>query len=218
MSATTRRAEQRAELKAMILDAARDVFIHDGYEQVSMRKLAEKIEYSPGTIYLHFKNKDELLASLVEESFAKLRDALEQARRDDAVETLRAGLHAYVDFGLRHPNHYHFAFILRPHTVTSSTYRPHGAFQFLREVVRCCVECGRFRDVDVETAAQTLWAAVHGVTSLLVTRPQFPWVRRAELVTEVIDNAIRGFLADTKPPAARRNRAAPRARRAGLKP
>jgi AcrR family transcriptional regulator len=214
MSATTRRARQRAELKAMILDAARQVFIHDGYEQVSMRKLAEKIEYSPGTIYLHFKSKDELLASLVEESFVKLRAALEKARRDDAVETLRAGLHAYVDFGLRYPNHYHFAFMLRPRTVSSSTYKPHRAFAFLREVVRRCVECGRFRKVDVETAAQTLWAAVHGVTSLLITRPQFPWVRPNALVAAVIDNSIRGFLADAKPEPGRRSRAVPRARRA----
>jgi len=214
MSATSRRVQQRAELKAMILDAARHVFIHDGYEQVSMRRLAEKIEYSPGTIYLHFRSKDELLASLVEESFAKLRDALERARREDAVETLRAGLHAYVDFGLRHPNHYHFAFMLRPRTARSNTYRPHGAFRFLREAVRCCVECGRFRKVDVETAAQTLWAAVHGVTSLLITRPQFPWVRRNELVAEVIDNSIRGFLTDAKPERGRRSRAVPRARRA----
>jgi AcrR family transcriptional regulator len=213
MSATTRRIQQRAELKAMILDAAREVFIRDGYEQVSMRKLAEKIEYSPGTIYLHFKSKDELLASLVEESFAKLRDALERARREDAVETLRAGLHAYVDFGLRNPNHYHFAFLLRPRTVASSTYKPHRAFQFLREVVRCCVECGRFRNMDVDTAAQTLWAAVHGVTSLLVTRPQFPWVRRTELVAEVIDNSIRGLLADGRPEASASG-AVPRGRRA----
>ena len=212
MGASARRAAQRDELKAMILDAARDVLMRDGYEQMSMRGLAEKIDYSAGTIYLHFRSKEELLNSLVEESFGRLHAALERARRENPVDTLRAGLRAYVEFGLQYPNHYHFAFMLRPRTARAATSRPHRAFEFLRDVVRCCVECGHFRRVDVETAAQVLWASVHGVTTLLVTRPQFPWVRRDRLIAEVIDNSIRGFLATRPRPehaAATRRRARP---------
>jgi AcrR family transcriptional regulator len=195
MGARSRREQHKAELKGLILDAAREVFVRDGYEQVSMRKLAERIEYSPGTIYLHFAGKQDLLNCLVEESFERLHRALEKSRRDDVVETLRAGLRAYVDFGLRNPNHYQFAFLLRPASNRKRGYRPHQAFEYLRQLVRCCVECGRFREIEVETAAQVLWSAVHGITSLLITRPQFPWVARDELVDQTIDNALRGMLA-----------------------
>ena len=114
MSAKSRREHQKTELRRMILDAARDVFVREGYDHVSMRKLAEKIEYSPGTIYLHFNSKEALLTSLIDESFAKLSQVLEKAvDPSDPVETLRLGLRAYVDFGLRNPNHYHFAFMLK---------------------------------------------------------------------------------------------------------
>jgi AcrR family transcriptional regulator len=195
MGASSRREQHKAELKGLILDAAREVFVREGHEQLSMRRLAERIEYSPGTIYLHFAGKQDLLNCLVEESFDRLHRALVKAQRDDVVETLRAGLRAYVDFGLRHPNHYRFAFLLRPGSNRKRGYQPHQAFEYLRHVVRCCVECGRFREIDVETAAQVLWSAVHGITTLLITRPQFPWVARDELVDQTIDNALRGMLA-----------------------
>jgi AcrR family transcriptional regulator len=196
MSALTRRRQHTAELRGMILDAARDLFVREGYQNVSMRKLAEKIEYSPASIYLHFRGKEALLGCLVEESFDRLYHTLEQVRHDDPVEMLRAALRAYVGFGLKHPNHYHFAFVIRSGQAGAGPYRPHQAFEFLRGCVRRCISAGRFRRVDAEAAAQILWAAVHGITSLLIARPSFPWVRRELLIGEMIDNSIRGLLAE----------------------
>jgi AcrR family transcriptional regulator len=195
MSATTRREEQKTELRNMILDAARDLFIREGYERVSMRKLAQKIEYSPGTIYLHFRNKEELLNCLVTESLNRLHGTLEKSRRDDPLETLRSALRSYADFGLRHTNHYHFAF-MHPRARKAGAYRPTQAFDFLRQCVRRCVESGLFRKVEVEITAQVLWASIHGVTALLITRPEFPWAGRDKLINEVINNSIRGLLPD----------------------
>jgi AcrR family transcriptional regulator len=195
MNAKDRRTRQKEELKGLILAAARDIFLRDEDGRISMRQLAEKIDYSPGTIYLHFPSKDALLNALVEESFAKLSQALRKTRREDPVETLHLGLKAYVHFGLRHPNHYRFAFMRRP---KPGPYRPHDAFGYLRDCVRRCVEAGRFRDVDAETSAQMLWAGVHGLTSLFIARPTFPWVRRDALIEETICNSIRGLLAETK--------------------
>ncbi len=195
MSAKTRREQQKAELKSLILDAARDVFVREDYDQVSMRKLAERIEYSPGTIYLHFSSKEALLNSLVEESFAKLSLVLAKTgSQEDPVERLRLGLRAYVDFGLRHPKHYHFAFVVKP--IKAEPYRPHSAFEYLRNCVRCCIDAARFRAIDADTAAQLLWATVHGLTSLLIARPNFPWVRQGKLIQETINNSIRGLLVE----------------------
>ena len=80
MSAILRRKQYKAELKTQILEAAREIFVRDGYESFSMRKLAQRIEYSPGSIYLHFKNKEELFESLVEESFDRLLRALNRLK------------------------------------------------------------------------------------------------------------------------------------------
>src|SRR6202158_6237449 len=76
MNASSRRQQHREELRRVILDAAREIFVHQGYERFSMRKLAEKIEYSPGSVYLHFNSKEELFECLVEESFARLLKTL----------------------------------------------------------------------------------------------------------------------------------------------
>ena len=181
-----------------MLDAAREIFVAEGYEAFSMRKLAEKIEYSPGSIYLHFKNKEELFDSLVEESFERLLKSLmnvsEGNQDGDPVNELKKGMHVYVEFGLRNPNDYRFAFMLRP-PVHKRPYKVHGAFEALRQIVGRCVAQKRFREVDVETAAQALWASVHGITSLLIQRPAFPWVSKKKVIAQVIDSAVDSLLA-----------------------
>jgi AcrR family transcriptional regulator len=193
MSAISRRRKHKEELRRVILDAAREIFVREGYESFSMRKLAEKIEYSPGSVYLHFKNKEELFECLVEESFARLLKTLtglwNGQEWQDPVEGLKKGLRAYVEFGLRNPNDYRFAFMLRP-PVEKRPYKVHGAFEALRYMVRRCVEERRFRAVDVETTAQALWASVHGITSLLIQRPAFPWVPKKKLIAQVMSAAI----------------------------
>jgi len=180
------------------LAAARDIFVRQGYESFSMRKLAEKIEYSPGSVYLHFKNKEELFECLVEDSFARLLKTLTDLRNGQEptspVEELKKGMRAYVEFGLRNPNDYRFAFMLRP-PVKKREYKVHEAFDVLRFLVKRCVEQRCFRAVDVETTAQALWASVHGITSLLIQRPAFPWVARKELMAQVICTTVDGLAA-----------------------
>jgi AcrR family transcriptional regulator len=193
MNAITRRQQFKAQLRTQILVAAREIFVRDGYESFSMRKLAQRIEYSPGSIYLHFRNKEELFESLVEESFERLLKALNRLKNGhaqrDPVATLKRGLRAYIAFGLRNPNDYRFAFLLR-RPLQRRPYKVHPAFQVMRYMVGRCVEEKRFRAVDVETTSQALWAAIHGITSLLIQRPTFPWVARRSLIDHVINHAV----------------------------
>jgi len=198
MNATFRRRQHKEELRRVILNAAREIFVREGYESFSMRRLAEKIEYSPGSVYLHFKNKEELFDCLVEESFANLHKTLLGLRNgqewQDPVEELKKGLRTYVEFGLRNSNDYRFAFMLRP-PAQKRRYKVHGAFEVLRHIVRRCVEEGRFRPVNVESTSQALWASVHGITSLLIQRPAFPWAPKKELIAQVISTAIDSLVA-----------------------
>src|SRR5262249_41927433 len=113
MSVSTRRAREKANLRREILDAARELFSHEGYENGSMRKVAQKIDYSPTTIYLYFQDKFELLRGICEETFGKLITQFEEIKRTtaDPVERLKKAGRAYIEFGLKHPNHYKVCFI-----------------------------------------------------------------------------------------------------------
>jgi AcrR family transcriptional regulator len=198
----TRREKYREEQRAAILHAARAAFVRDGFESVSMRKLAAEVGYSHGSLYLHFKNKEELFDCLVEESFAQLAQALQglgdARRKRDPVRLLKRAARAYVDFGLNNPGAYEFAFILR-RPGHPRPWKPHLAYEYLRSLVGRCIDEGRFRVVDVDAASQALWAAVHGVTSLLILRPWFPWADREDLIQRVIDGAVAGLVTRRRP-------------------
>ncbi len=203
MSVKERRAREKEELRQAILDAARELFAEQGYENVSMRKIAEKIDYSPTTIYLYFHDKEELCGSVCDETFTKLVRQFENitAGISDPVEQLKRVGSAYIEFGLSHPNHYKVTFMGagRPKRMEGNEVDFHGmganCFMHLRGIVEECVRQGKFRSVDVDVASQALWAMVHGITSLLITHPAFPWVDRTQLIEQVINVMAEGLRA-----------------------
>src|SRR5579859_5769738 len=158
MGVQERRAREKKELRQEILDAAREMFVRDGFENVSMRKIAEKIEYSPTTIYLYFQDKADLLDCLCEETFAKLvkkQNILDQTVADP-LERLRKGLRGYIEFGLKHPNHYKVTFMMPPPLGTErrgdrSHELGHKAFAHLRNTLLLCSEQRLLSIPDLES-------------------------------------------------------------------
>src|ERR1700735_5878668 len=107
MGVQERRAREKKELRGEILDAARDLFLREGYENVSMRKIAEKIEYSPTTIYLYFQDKADLLDCICEETLGRLvrkQNVIEQTVAGP-LERLPAVLRCCTECGLEQPNY-----------------------------------------------------------------------------------------------------------------
>jgi AcrR family transcriptional regulator len=192
-----RRAREKEGLRQEILDAARELFVREGYEAVSMRKIAGKIEYSPTTIYLHFRDKSELFDCLSTEAFGKLLEKLQsigcETPSDDPVECLRRGMLAYIEFGLENPDHYKITFLMEER---AAARREVGCQSFgcLQAAVGACIQAGRFRVIDQELASQILWAGAHGLTSLLIVHPEFPWVDRDALTLGMIDTLLKGLL------------------------
>lgn len=203
MSVQARRQREKQLLRQEILDAARSLFIREGYDNVSMRKIAEKIDYSPTTIYLYFKDKSELLFAVCQETFARLAQELKaiEGASADPLEALKLGLRKYVEFGLRHPQHYTLTFMIpHEHGMDRTRYLSPDSmgmktFAFLGRGIEACVRKKKFRQVDIQTAAQALWAAIHGVTSLLISHKEFPWVKREVLVDTVIEAAVKNLRA-----------------------
>jgi AcrR family transcriptional regulator len=202
MGITERREREKEEIRHRILDAARELFAAEGYEKVTMRRIAEAIEYSPTTIYLHFEDKDDLVRALCHEDFARLLEAMRAAPvPEDPVETIRQLGRSYCAFALRHPNQYRFMFMTPVGKEERLEDGNPGELSFghLLEAVKRAVAAGRLRAIDPVTAAQVLWMGVHGVASALITLPAPHWPHgpaAPDLVDQVIDNALRGLGAE----------------------
>ena len=199
MEVGTRRQRYRQQTRSEILGAAREIFVRRGFEGFSMRSLAHSLGYSPAAIYLHFTSKEELFDVLVEESFVHLYEALGillKERGKDPVQQLKRGLRLYVEWGLKHPSEYQIAFVVR--NPAKKPYRTHRAFDLARSLVKLCLGRSKAAERELELRTQALWAATHGITSLLTQRPSFPWVSKQRLIDQVIDSAVQGSIGPTR--------------------
>ena len=202
MSVLERREREKQALRQEILSAARELFANEGYESVSMRKIAEKIEYSPTTIYLYFRDKQEVVQEICRETFALLTKRLDEvlAAPGDPVERLKTGLRAYVEFGLEHPDHYRVS-LMMPCTDCEEAPREKfeesegaEAFKCLTRSVSECVQAGRIANSDILAVSQVLWVSIHGLVSLLITHgDHFPWIERNRLIEMTIGTVVQGF-------------------------
>jgi AcrR family transcriptional regulator len=206
------RRQPAERLRREILDAARELFVAEGYQSVSLRKIACRIGYTPMSIYLHFRDKAEILDCICEETFTGFREAGERLDLSSLPprERLEAGLRNYIEFGLAHPHHYQLTFMTPlddPERLARRRQIGRDAFERLRRLVEACVGEARRPGFDVDAASQAIWAAAHGVTSLLIARPDFPWVERERLIGTVLAYAVqslggcRGAAAATQPDA-----------------
>lgn len=183
MGTVERREREKAELRQLILDTARKLFADKGFESVSMRAIADAIEYSPTAIYLYFPDKEALFRQICHADFASLAQAFQRIGRiDDPVERIRHVGRAYVRFGIAHPQHYRLMFMtpmnfeLGPEEREAMGDPSRDGYAFLRQCVQDAVADGAFCDEhrDVELLCQTLWAAMHGVTALQITHGNDP--------------------------------------------
>ncbi|HSP16961.1 MAG TPA: TetR/AcrR family transcriptional regulator [Thermoanaerobaculia bacterium] len=203
MGPRERREREREEIRTKILDAARDLFAAEGYEAVTMRRIAENIEYSPTAIYFHFRDKETLLKELCEHDFLTLAGQFASMEKiSDPIEKLRATGRAYLQFGVTHPNHYRLMF-MTPHPRIEPDPLKRGnpeedAYAFLKTIVTQAIAQKRFKPEykDVELVAQTIWAGVHGVISLHIAKKNDDWVEWRSLekrTTAMIDVLVEGL-------------------------
>ena len=203
MGITERREREKEEIRHKILDAARELFAGEGYENVTMRRIAEAIEYSPTTIYLHFEDKDDLVRALCYADFGRLLQAMELAPRPgDPLEEIRQLGRAYCAFALDYPNQYRFMFMTPVGKTEKLEDGNPGELSFghLLDAVKRAIAAGRFRPIDPVTAGQILWMGVHGVAAALIALPAPHWPHgpaAPDLVDQVIDNGLLGLMADT---------------------
>lgn len=207
MGVLERRERERSELREKILDAARELFITDGYEGVSMRKVAEKIEYSPTAIYVYFTDKEDLFHQLCQEDFAKLAHVFQRdAQIPNPLDRLKQIGRTYAEFGRLYPNHYKLMF-MTPHpapefdeTDREIQGNPESdAYAFLRQTMKQAIAGGYLRPelTDADLISQTLWGAIHGAISLQIAKcNDAAWVEWRPLedrIETMLDVTLRGI-------------------------
>jgi AcrR family transcriptional regulator len=188
MGITERKGREKAEMRRLILDAAHHLFRDRGYEGVNIRNIAEAIEYSPATIYLYYKDKNEIYFALQYEAAAAKRDFLFPATQiEDPWERLLDFGRRYIDFGFKHPDWYDLLFITRApmEAIENQDCWQLGmaTHSFFTETVQACIDKRYFKSTDTETIAYTLWCHAHGLVSLFVRERMrmYPEEKRVEL-------------------------------------
>jgi AcrR family transcriptional regulator len=181
MGIVERKERQKAELREQILDAARAIVLAEGFDALSMRKIADAIEYSPATIYLHFASREELALQLVREGFLELMNAIAPALAiRDPLERLRDMGRRYVRFGLESPQTYRLIFMEDPafsdevigRSDDDSQEPGERAFATLEAAVAECIAAGYFGPMEPQLGADLIWAAFHGIVSLRIACPE----------------------------------------------
>ena len=202
-SRSQRKAKGSGHLRrAEILQAAERVFVEQGYEGATIRRIADEVGLSSTALYMHFRDKGQILDEICAGHFRALNALNEALLAEplDPVTRMRRMLEGYVDFAYAHPNTYRLIFC-NPATTRAEAADDGGEAQAIgartyalfRDGVRHVAEAGRLRVEDVTLAAQISWAACHGVVSLLLTRPGTAWADRVVLRDTLLDTVFSGL-------------------------
>ena len=199
MGTAERRERDRQEMRRLILETAKKLFLKDGFENVTIRKIADKMEYSPATVYLYFKDKAEILYALHTEGFEKLyAEQKKTLSIQDPWQRLRAGGEVYLKFALENKEYYDLMFIMSDTGRLISEKKEWSigqrSYDVLRDAVRDCIEAGYLQEVDVEVASFTLWSLVHGIVSLIIrNRCMVPTEQLPFVISGVLEFAMQGI-------------------------
>lgn len=192
-------------LREEILNVSTDLLLKHGFSKMSMRKIARKADVTATSIYLHFKSKDDLLLALIEESIENLNrvliDALDTTA--DPVEQLELLGKAYIRYALDNPQEYEIIFMVRPEEMPKY---PKEKFQQVRdtyELLAGIIQRGKDQQLfdvkDPLLSAYTLWAQIHGVVSVILSKRLDTRVPKDKFLEQAIDHIIQGFIVQKTP-------------------
>lgn len=186
-----------------ILQAAERIFIAEGYQGATIRKIADEVGVSSTALYMHFRDKDEILLEICDGAIESLLSINVEisAQPIDAVARVRLMLDAYMMFALENPNAYQLVFC-GPAGVLSEVKQQQTqalgdrCYDRFVSVVREIGASGRLRTGTVDSAAQSMWAACHGLVALLLTKSTFAWAPTEELRKVMLDGLLHGLVTD----------------------
>lgn len=189
--------------RAEILAAAERIFVEHGYDGATIRKIADEVGLSSTALYMHFSDKGEILQEICRQAFELMLGATREITQAHASpeERLRAILDSYVNFGFSNPNAYRLIYLTRPIEArdgAESAAQQLGPelFGTIVSVLQDVAAEGRLRSGDPQQAATVFWAGVHGIVSLVITKPYFDWGDTRGLTAAMTDALCTGLLTE----------------------
>ena len=174
MGIVTRKEKQKQEIRSLILEESMKLFVEEGFSKVSVRKIAERIQFSPTTLYLYFKDKNEILFYCCESGFKKmLEQNITLGLISDPIERLHQMGVNYLNFGLENPEFYDLMFIQEAPMsalidMGAGWSSGDQALEALKMIVQDAMDKGLLVPAKVETVAMAVWSMVHGLVSLAI--------------------------------------------------
>ena len=201
MSIKERKQREKESRQQLILDAAQQLFVEQGFEKVSMRNIAEATNYSATAVYHYFTDKNELLYALQNRAFERLAQQAEPVGQiASPVERLRALGHIYLQFATEHQELFELMFLmanpmeaLRAQGDSPPWTRGRAAFDRMVQVIQYGIDEGVFHYADAELVALVAWAQLHGLAALALRKRLliFPEARRAVIIEEAMELFVR---------------------------
>ena len=189
------------ERRGEILAAATRIFNSDGYDGATIRRIADEVGLSSTALYMHFRDKDEILVEICQGAMEQLLTLGAQIAAQDkpAVERARNMIEAYIQFGLDNPSTYRLVFCSHGRHLSPESQAPvemlgDRCFQKLHDVVAEIAEQGRLKSPGADVAAQVLWSAGHGLVSLMITQPDRQWAPAPVLTAALLDGVFDGVI------------------------
>ena len=177
MGVSERRIRERLDTRQSILATARELFLLKGFEATTIRNIAEKIEYSPSTIYQHFKDKNEIFYTIHSESFAELVRYLNASEmHKNPMDQLIALGQIYIQFALENPELYDLMFIMEApidflnYLEDANWIEGKMAFDYLKSVIANCIQQGLIKETDLESLSYLIWSTVHGLVTISIRK------------------------------------------------
>jgi AcrR family transcriptional regulator len=173
MGINERKEREKEAMRHRILQAAARLFIDNGFDKTSIRNIADSIEYSPATIYLYYKDKNEILYALSVEGFTRFFKSFQTVGKySDPMKRLQELGRVYFQFAFDHPEYYDLMFIMRgpmeSHHNDAGWELGVKSHNILTEIVQECIDYGYFKGKDPQTLSFMIWSFVHGVMSLKI--------------------------------------------------
>jgi AcrR family transcriptional regulator len=195
-----------------ILSAAGELFLRDGYEATTIRRIADVVGVSAPALYLYFKDKDAIMLALCDQTFRLLNEVMAGTEKQELapIDRLRRCGVAYIRFALEHPRQYWLTFMSgnTPEKIKERGHKPDGsaldpeepgaqgaiAFSRLMGIFRDIENSGYALNYPVDTAAELVWMCLHGLVAAIINNPEFPWTQRDVLIEGMLDLAVRGVV------------------------
>jgi AcrR family transcriptional regulator len=195
MSVLSRKQKETEALRQKVLDRAEDIFVREGINQVTMRRIAASIDYAPTVLYRLFADKADLMNHLIARGYKGVREQYKVVLKQKGLSsksTLRNILSTYVDYALSQPNHYQMWFDTSAVRLEGRhLHMTHGrleyvVFQTWIDLIENCQADGLFAGWDSLDVFQVLWSRVHGLISLRLQHPGMPWLPVTRHLDEVL--------------------------------